>query len=179
MGEGDRRRHQFRSFIASKAEHEALISRTLVFFGRGVDAHGDIGRLLFDGGEHGAGFPIETHAGAAVADFLDGFANDLGHIDPSGRGDFSGNDDHTCFGEGFAGDAGLGILSEDVIEDGVGDLVADFIGMTFGHGLRCEVSVGHDIPMGAMCCGIEVEPPRLGEDFLRLNPPCRQLKLWN
>jgi hypothetical protein len=33
---------------------------------------------------------------------------------------------------------GLRVLPEEFVEDGVGNLVSDFVGMTFGDGLRCE-----------------------------------------
>ena len=41
-------------------------------------------------------------------------------------------------GEGFAGDAGVGVVLQAGIEDGVGDLVGDLVGVTLGHGLTGE-----------------------------------------
>ena len=40
--------------------------------------------------------------------------------------------------EGFAGHLGFGILVEELVEDGIGDLVGHFVGMAFRDGLGCE-----------------------------------------
>ena len=48
VGKGNRRRHEYVSFVAGIAKHQALIPGTLfVIFGL-IHAHGDIGRLLVD-----------------------------------------------------------------------------------------------------------------------------------
>ncbi len=39
-------------------------------------------------------------------------------------------------GEGFAGDAAEGIVGQAGVEDGVGNLVGNFVGVTFSHGFR-------------------------------------------
>jgi len=147
VGVGNGGGHELGGFVAGEAEHEALVTSALVLVGGLVDAPGDVGRLLLDGGEHGAGFPVESHAGALVADLPDGLAHDLGHVDPGGGRDLASHDDHSGLGEGLAGHARGAVLLEDVVEDGVGDLVADLVGMAFGDGLGCEVSVRHGVPV--------------------------------
>ncbi len=53
-----------------------------------------------------------------------------------GDGDFTADDDGVALGEGLAGDARGLILGEAGVEDGVGDGVANLVGMTFADGLR-------------------------------------------
>ena len=53
-------------------------------------------------------------------------------------GNFAGEDDEIGRGERFASDAGFGILREQGVQNGIGDLVADFVRMAFGNGFRCK-----------------------------------------
>jgi hypothetical protein len=55
-------------------------------------------------------------------------------IDVGFGGDFSGDDNEAGGGKGFAGHAAGGVFGEAGVEDGVGNLVRDFIGMAFGYG---------------------------------------------
>ena len=96
---------------------------------------------MVDGGNNGARLPVKAHFGAVVADFLDGFADDLRQIGIALGADFTGDDGHAGRHEGFASHTGVGILFNQCIEDGIGNLVGNLIGMTFGHGLgRKEIS---------------------------------------
>ncbi len=73
-----------------------------------------------------------------VSDFADGFANDGGVVEVGLGGDFAPNDDDVTFGVGLARDARGGIDGEAGVEDGVGDGVADFIGVAFTDGFGGE-----------------------------------------
>ena len=46
--------------------------------------------------------------------------------------------DHVGLGAGLAGDLAVGILGKAGIEDGVGDLVAELVGVALVHGLGRE-----------------------------------------
>src|SRR5208282_2491906 len=100
----------------------------------GVYAHGDVAGLFVDAGDDGAGVAVEAVEGVVVSDGLDGAADYVLEIDVGFGGYFSGDDDQSGGGEGFAGDAAGGVFGEAGVEDGVGNLVGDFIGMAFGHG---------------------------------------------
>ncbi len=92
--------------------------------------------------------PVE--AGLFVADALDrGAGGGLDLVQGSGRptaigvehalaADFAGQDDAVGGGQGLAGHAGLRILGQEQIDDGVGDLVGDLVRMPFGDGLGRE-----------------------------------------
>lgn len=46
-----------------------------------VNALGDVGGLLIDGGEYGAGLPVKTHVRGVVADLADGLT-EMEYLDP-------------------------------------------------------------------------------------------------
>lgn len=45
---------------------------------------------MVDGGNNGARLPVKAHFGAVIADFLDGFADDLRQIGIALGADFTG-----------------------------------------------------------------------------------------
>ena len=91
-----------------------------------------------------------------IADALDRLADHAGDLvlDP-GRpvaglvhdplaADFAGEDDLLRRHQGLAGDPGLGVLGEEQVDDGVGNLVGDLVGVAFGHGFGGEeVAAAH------------------------------------
>src|SRR5699024_813989 len=81
--------------------------------------------------------------GAVIADGTDDLAGDAGDIDVAGGGDLAHNMDKAGGTGGLAGDAGAGVLRKNGVEDGVGNLVADFIGMPLGDGFGREKNFGH------------------------------------
>ncbi|MNZ56764.1 hypothetical protein D3C78_747170 [compost metagenome] len=134
VGEADRRRHQHVGFVAGIAEHQALVAGALIFGLGAVDTLVDVGGLLANDVEDAAGGAIETDVGAVVADVDDDLAHQLFQVDPGGGGDFTGDDGDTGLDQGFAGDAGVLVLGNDGVEDGIGDLVGNLVRMAFGHG---------------------------------------------
>jgi hypothetical protein len=77
-----------------------------------------------------------------ISDAADGFANDRTNVHDgveSGafdfrNGDFATHHDGVAFHEGLASDAAGLVNREAGIEHGIGDRVADFIGMAFANG---------------------------------------------
>ncbi|MNC25559.1 hypothetical protein D3C75_736490 [compost metagenome] len=66
-----------------------------------------------------------------VADFTNRLTSDLFDINPGAGGDFTANQNHAGFNVSLASYACFWILLQDRIEDRIGDLVSDFIGMPF------------------------------------------------
>ena len=158
----DRRRHERALFIdlalgAGVAEHHALVARTFLLaalFLFGIDAHGDVRRLAVQ--QH---FDVGAVIGKTVlvvADVLDYLARGLG--DQFAINDrfvavlveqrrlaaaFAGDDDLVGRAQRLAakpgidlalvGDAELEVVFEERIENGVGDLVANLVRMSFRH----------------------------------------------
>lgn len=55
-----------------------------------------------------------------------------------GRGDFAGDEDLAMSAANFDGDARFRVFREISIEDGVGNLVTEFVGMTGRDARRCD-----------------------------------------
>ena len=138
--------HQLGGLVAGVAKHHALVAGAVVQLSflagavlqRLVDAHGDVGGLLVDGGDNGAGVAVEAVLAPVIADVPDHFPGDLGNVHVAGGGDLAHHVDHAGAGGGFAGHAAHGVLLQDGVQDGVGDLVADLVGVALRHGLRGE-----------------------------------------
>ena len=174
MREVDRRRHE-RVFLvdlalgAGEAEHHALVAGAFflaAFALLGVDAHGDVGRLAVQ--QHLDVGAVVGEAVLVVADVLDDIARDLG--DQLAVDDrlvtvlveqrrlaaaLAGDDDLVGGGERLAseprihlavvGDPELDVVFEKRIEHRVGNLIAHFVRMAFGHRLAGEeiIRVSH------------------------------------
>src|SRR5580700_9276459 len=128
MRQRDRSRHQLLILITSITKHHSLVAGAA-----GVYAHGYVAGLFVDAGDYGAGVGVESEEGVVVADGGDGPADQSLEIYVGFGGDFAGDYYQAGGGQSFAGDAAAGIVGEASVEDGVGNLVGDLIGMAFGH----------------------------------------------
>mmetsp|Transcript_15011 Transcript_15011/g.27022 ORF Transcript_15011/g.27022 Transcript_15011/m.27022 type:complete len:355 (-) Transcript_15011:97-1161(-) len=139
-GEHVSERHQrLLVFISSVAEHMSLVSSSdFVLFLVDVDALGDVRGLRLDGDEDGAGSVVEAFLLIVVANLLEGFADDLLVVHGSLGGDFSEDHDHAGLGAGFARNLRVRVACQARVEDGVGDLVADLVGVALVDGLGGE-----------------------------------------
>ncbi len=143
VGEGDGKRHKLLGLIAGVAKHHALVARSVLklvlfavlVFERLVNAHGDVAGLLVDIGDDAAGVAVEAVLCAVVADVADDLARDLRDVNIAAGADLAHDVDKAGGNGGLAGNAPLRILLHDGVEHGVGDLVANFIGMPLGNGL--------------------------------------------
>ena len=144
--------HQFLRLPAGIAEHHALIAGAgavrLVTAARlklvgGVYTHGDVGRLLVQRGEDGDAVCVKTVGGIVVADVCHCPADDGCNIYLGLGGDLPHDKDHAGSGGRLAGHTAHGVLSQHGVQNCVGDLVADLIGMSLSDGFRCKNSIGH------------------------------------
>ena len=79
---GDGGRHQHVGLIAGEAEHQSLISCSLLLRIAAVNALVDVGRLLADGREDCAGACVKAHVGADISDVPDGAPYELLDVNP-------------------------------------------------------------------------------------------------
>ncbi len=144
-----------------------------------IHAARDVRRLLLDADEGAAGLVVEPVVGPRVADVADGLADHRLKVHVGRRRDLAEDRDETCRRGRLAGDAGVRVLAEDRVEDGVRDLIAHLVGVTLGHGLRREQvagsvdDAGHGVPersTGAVCCAC---PPQAPARRRRLRRPGR------
>ena len=133
MRQHDRQRHQLLGFVASVAEHQALVARAA-----GVHTHRDIRRLCLDHVQHAAGLGVEAHLGVGKADVGDDFARQLGHVQHRLGGDFARHDADAGGHQRLAGHAARGIAGQHGVQHRVGNLVRHLVRVAFGHRLGRE-----------------------------------------
>ena len=129
--ERDGRGHQLGGIVRGVAKHHALVAGAA-----GVNALGDVARLLVDAGDDGAGVGVEAVKRVVVADGGDDAAHQRLEVDVGLGGDFARDDHKSGGGQSFRSHAAVGVLLQAGIENGVGDLVGNLVGMAFGHGFR-------------------------------------------
>ena len=146
LGQGQGQGHQLCRLVTGVAEHHALVARAVVQLGflvvlvfQGfVHAQGDVGGLLVDGGDDAAGVTVETVFAPVIANVPDHLPGDFVNVHIAAGGDLAHDVDQARAGRGLTGHPALGVLGQDGVQDGVGNLVADFVGMPLGNGLRGE-----------------------------------------
>src|SRR5680860_267501 len=149
VGEVDRHRHQCLGLVGRVAEHHPLVAgpgqpqfvvgvRAGARLVRGVDALGDVGRLLVERDQDRDVVAVVAVVAVVVADLADRLADQLGHVEVDVGRDLAGDDGHPGVDHGLAGDATLRVAGHDRVEDGVGNLVADLVWVTLGDRLGRE-----------------------------------------
>src|SRR5882672_2255609 len=139
VGVVDGSRHETFGLATGIAEHDALIAGAFVLVALGVHALGDVGRLRVNEGLYFHFLPVKAFL--FVADVLDGAAYHLLQQfvgDRSGTTRLAGEKDAVRRRHGLDGDARIGIRREIGIDDGVGDAIANLVGMAFGNGFARE-----------------------------------------
>ena len=111
VGQLDGHGHQLIRFVASEAEHQALIAGAA-----GVHAHGDIGRLTLHRAQHRAGLAIVAVLRAVVAHAANGVSHQFVIIHVRGGGNFSGDHGQAGGHQRFAGHATHGVLLHHFIQ---------------------------------------------------------------
>jgi hypothetical protein len=133
VGHHDGERHQLGSFVACVAEHHALVARAAR-----VHPHGNVRRLRLDDVQHAAGLVVEAEGGVRVAHVLDGFPRQARYVDVALGGDFARHHADSGGDQSLAGHSAVGILLQHRIENRIGYLVGDLVGVPLGDGLGRE-----------------------------------------
>ena len=128
---GDWRWHQHVGFVGCIAEHQALVARALFQRIGTVNALVDVWRLFANRAQYRAGVGIKAHIRMHITDLTHRVTGDLFDINPCAGGDLTANQNHASFDIGFARDARFRILRQDRIQHRIGDLVSNFIRMSF------------------------------------------------
>lgn len=143
VGELDGEGEELRSLVGGIAEHDTLVTSTeLLESLLVVETLSNIGRLLLNGDENVAGLVVEALARVIVANVLDGLTDDLLVVESSLGGDLTEDHDHTSLGGSLASDLGERVLPEAGVENGIGDLVSDLVGVTLWHCFSDYVCTG-------------------------------------
>ena len=105
---------------------------------------------------------IETAVEVGVADIRHHLPDQRFQAQFAARANLAGYHDERVLNQNFAGNPGIGVLGQQGIQHGIGNLVRDFVGMAFGDGLG-----GKDMVVGhwAFACSVQ------GGPFYRNQPP--------
>ena len=126
--------------IAGVAEHQALVAGAdFLSLGRiFIYPLGDIRTLAADAQEHSAGIAADAHGVVGISDVADTIANDFAIIDLRVTGDFAGNQGQPGGDQGFAGHAAVRILRQERVENAIGNLVGQLVGMPHANRFTSE-----------------------------------------
>ena len=169
-----RRGHQLRSLIARIAEHHALIAgayrvvavdAAVLALETAVDAERDVGGLLLYPHLDLTGGAVKALRLVVVAYLERGLADDRLVVDGCRRGDLARQQRKAGVAARLQSDAAVCVLREQRVEDAVRDLVADLVGMTFGHALTCKQTSFHLSPKKAA-------PKDAAQYILYFKPSC-------
>ena len=140
-------RHELVGLVGGVAEHHSLVAgpgaRVIL---RVVDALRDVRRLALDRGQRPACLPVEPEAAVVVADLAHRAAHDLLDVDVVRRRHLAEHEDEAGRRRHLDGASRGGVVGQHVIEDGIGDGVAQLVRVALGHRLRGEQDrcrVGH------------------------------------
>lgn len=139
VGELDGEGEVFRGFVGSISEHDTLVTSTKLLQSLlVVQSLSNISGLGLNGVHDIACLVVETLVRAVVTNLLDGIADDFLVVEVGFCGDFAENKDQTGLGGGLAGNFGEGVFFQAGVEDGIGDLVADLVGVALTDGFGGE-----------------------------------------
>src|SRR5699024_6665109 len=101
-------------------------------------ALGDVRGLRTDRDLDAAGVGVEALLGGVVADPTDHIAHDGRHVAVPAGADLAGDVHESGGDHRLHRHPRAAVLCQQVVEDGVGDLVADLVGVPFGDRFGCE-----------------------------------------
>ena len=150
MGQHDRQGHQLRRLVAGEAEHHALVAGALLVLGGFLDPPGDVAALAVNRDPNAGVLTVDAVARVRVSDLPQRVPDDLLDVGVARRRDLAGDMNRAGRRQGLDGRVRVRVLLQQVIEDGVADLVADLVRVTFGHTLAGEeVSFCHRGPLSS------------------------------
>ena len=137
MAEG----HELRGLISGIAKHDTLVTGTNILRALGeVSVHtlGDVRGLLLDVDKDLAAVSIKANIIGDESNVAAGVTHDLLIVHGGLGGDLTENHDHVGLGACLAGNLAVSVLLQAGVEHGVGDLVAELVGVPLVHGLGGE-----------------------------------------
>ena len=143
MRQGNRKRHKLRSLVTRVTEHQALVTcagiKTVTHFAilcfkALINTKSNISTLLVNGTDYSTSRSIKAVFCSVITDFCNGITYNLLYVYTSLGGNLTHNGDDTGGCKGLTRNTALGVLCDYFIEYRIGNFIAYFVGMTFGHG---------------------------------------------
>ena len=126
-------RHKVGRFVRGVAKHNALVTGALVFHVGLFNALVDVWGLLVDGAQDAARIGLKHVFALGVPNFADNVPGNFLGVEVGGRLDFAGQDHLAGGHQRFAGHFGRRVKRQEVVHQGIGNLVGNFVGVPFGH----------------------------------------------
>ena len=134
VGEEEGQGEELRGLVGGIAEHDTLVTSAQLLEGLlVVKTLSDIRGLLLDRDEEVEGLVVEALLRVVIANVLDGLADDLLVVKLGVGGDLTEHHDHTGLGGRLAGNLGEAVLRQAGVEDGIGDLIRDLVGVALAY----------------------------------------------
>lgn len=136
VGELKGKGEELGGLVGGITEHDTLVTGTegLKAVVK-VETLGDIGGLLLDGDEKVKGLVVKALGRVVVTNVLDGLTDNLLVVDLGLGGNLTEDHDHTSLGGSLASNLGHGVLGQAGVEDGIGNLIGNLVGVTLTYGL--------------------------------------------
>ena len=134
MAQVECQRHVVLGLIRGITEHHALVAGALIFWIHTLHALVDVLALLMNGGEHTAALGVELIFGFSVAYATYRLTCHFLQVDISLRLHLASKHHLSGCHQGLTCHLRLAVVSQKVVEHGVGNLVSHFVGMTFTYG---------------------------------------------
>ena len=131
MSQVKRYRHIVLGLTGGIAEHHSLVAGSLLIFFRPADAPVDVLALLMNGTEDSAGVTVELVFCLGISNLVDSVASHCLQVYIDVTAHFTHDDHLSCGDKCLAGHMSLWVVSQELVKDGVADLVGHFIGMAF------------------------------------------------
>ena len=135
VGQVERDGHVRLRLISGVAEHHALVAGTLLLLVGTIDATVDVLALLVDGTEDAARVAVELVLRLRITDALDGVTGNGLQVDIHLAADLAHENNLTGRDKRLAGHTGMRVVSQELVENSVRDLVGHLVGMALRHRL--------------------------------------------
>ena len=139
----DAQRHIVRRLVAGISKHHALVAGSLFLGNFALHAAVYVGALLVQSREHAARVGIKLVFAAVVANTVNHTARDIHQVDVAPRFNFSGNHHLAGGNKCFACHFRRRVVSHELVEDSVADLVGNLVVMPFRNRFGCEKIILH------------------------------------
>ena len=165
VSQGDGQRHQLRGVVAGVTEHQSLIAGPdLLALGRVlVHALGNVRALPVQREQYRTGVGRYAVLVVDIADFANHLADNFRIVDRRGGRDLACHYRHARSDQRLTSDAAEGVFGKQGIENTIGNLVGEFVGVSHADRLACEqeLALGHEeSPELADVSAVESSPHR-------------------
>ncbi|KAH3664771.1 hypothetical protein OGATHE_003586 [Ogataea polymorpha] len=137
MGQQDGQWQLLVRLVGGVTEHDTLVTGSKLLQGLViVQTLSNVWRLLLDSDQNITCLIIETFVGVIISNVLNGISDDLLVVQVGLGGDLTKHHDHTGLRGSFTGNLGKRVCGQAGVQNGIRNLIADFVRVTLTDRLR-------------------------------------------